>query len=124
MDEKHAQPMPIRRGLSPVRLAIAVGYTLLVAATYWYFQSSSAYRPPVGISNALVPLEAHIMSKCPDARVSRVAHTHPGIPVADTPKDCLHDLILPAMQKAHDKVNFTLSFIGRSVARNPWCRTR
>ncbi|KAK0619925.1 hypothetical protein B0T14DRAFT_412592, partial [Immersiella caudata] len=42
-----------------------------------------------------IPLEAHIMSKCPDAR------------------DCLRDLILPTMQKAHDKVNFTLSFIGR-----------
>ena len=42
-----------------------------------------------------VPLEAHIMSKCPDA------------------KDCLHDMILPAMQNVSDKVDFTLSFIGR-----------
>ncbi|KAK4450743.1 hypothetical protein QBC34DRAFT_379013 [Podospora aff. communis PSN243] len=50
---------------------------------------------PVQPATAKVPLEAHIMSKCPDAR------------------DCLRDLILPAMQKAHDKVNFTLSFIGR-----------
>ncbi len=42
----------------------------------------------------LVPLEAHIMSKCPDAR------------------DCLRDLVVPAMEKVVDKVNFTLSYIG------------
>ena len=41
-----------------------------------------------------VPLEAHIMSKCPDA------------------KDCLHDMILPAMQNISDKVDFRLSYIG------------
>ena len=45
-----------------------------------------------------VPLEAHIMSKCPDA------------------KDCLHDMILPAMQNISDKVDFTLSFIGKYVS--------
>jgi hypothetical protein len=42
-----------------------------------------------------VPLEAHIMSKCPDAR------------------DCLRQLVLPAMQRVYQKVNFTLSYIGR-----------
>ncbi|KAE8447682.1 hypothetical protein EG329_010488 [Mollisiaceae sp. DMI_Dod_QoI] len=42
----------------------------------------------------LVPLEAHIMSKCPDA------------------KDCLKMMVLPTMQRVLDKVNFTLSFIG------------
>ncbi|KAK4893693.1 hypothetical protein LTR27_007940 [Elasticomyces elasticus] len=41
-----------------------------------------------------VPLEAHIMSRCPDAR------------------DCLHDMILPAMQKISHKVDFKLSYIG------------
>ena len=41
-----------------------------------------------------VDLEAHIMSKCPDA------------------KDCLRDMILPAMQNVSDKVNFKLSYIG------------
>lgn len=40
-----------------------------------------------------VPLEAHIMSKCPDAR------------------DCLHDMILPAMQNVTHKVDFRLSYI-------------
>ncbi|RMY24132.1 hypothetical protein D0867_01583 [Hortaea werneckii] len=41
-----------------------------------------------------VPLEVHIMSKCPDAR------------------DCLHDMILPAMQNVSHKVDFKLSYIG------------
>ena len=41
-----------------------------------------------------VALEAHIMSKCPDA------------------KDCLHDMILPAMQNVSTKVDFKLSYIG------------
>lgn len=47
--------------------------------------------------NGKVPLEAHIMSKCPDAKV------------------CLHDLILPAMQKVSDKVDFKLSYIGTTT---------
>jgi hypothetical protein len=42
-----------------------------------------------------VPLDVHIMSKCPDA------------------KDCLQKLILPAMERISDKVDFQLSFIGR-----------
>ena len=42
-----------------------------------------------------VALEAHIMSKCPDA------------------KDCLNKLVLPAMVEISDKVNFTLSYIGK-----------
>lgn len=44
-----------------------------------------------------VPLEAHIMSKCPDA------------------KDCLHDMILPAMQNISHKVDFKLSYIGTNT---------
>lgn len=57
--------------------------------------SPSATSPGLGIKEkALVPLEAHIMSQCPDAQ------------------DCLVDLIVPAMQRVSDKVNFTLSFIG------------
>lgn len=43
---------------------------------------------------ARVPLEAHIMSKCPDA------------------KDCLNDLILPVMMRVSEKVDFTTSYIG------------
>lgn len=44
-----------------------------------------------------VPLEAHIMSKCPDAR------------------DCLHDLVLPAMVNVSNLVDFKLSYIGKYV---------
>lgn len=50
------------------------------------------------ISSGKVPLEAHIMSKCPDAR------------------DCLHDMVLPAMQSISDLVDFKLSYIGRWVS--------
>ncbi|KLU86136.1 hypothetical protein MAPG_05155 [Magnaporthiopsis poae ATCC 64411] len=50
-------------------------------------------NPPAKAAS-LVPLEAHIMSKCPDAR------------------DCLKHMVLPVMERMHDKVNFTLSFIG------------
>ncbi|KAL8285704.1 hypothetical protein RB597_002664 [Gaeumannomyces tritici] len=50
-------------------------------------------NPPAKAAN-LVQLEAHIMSKCPDAR------------------DCLKQMVLPVMERAYDKVNFTLSFIG------------
>ena len=49
---------------------------------------------PNAHTSGLVPLEAHIMSKCPDAR------------------DCLRDLVVPAMEKIYDKADFRLSFIG------------
>ncbi|KAJ5654248.1 hypothetical protein N7490_001251 [Penicillium lividum] len=45
-----------------------------------------------------IPLEVHIMSKCPDAQ------------------GCLHKLVLPAMEQISDKVDFRLSFIA-SVSR-------
>ncbi|CRL21509.1 Gamma interferon inducible lysosomal thiol reductase GILT [Penicillium camemberti] len=46
-----------------------------------------------------IPLEAHIMSKCPDAQ------------------DCLQKLVLPAMERISDKVDFKLSFIA-SVSKD------
>ena len=55
--------------------------------------------PRVSLSNTnqshLVPLEAHIMSKCPDA------------------KRCLQDLVVPAMEQIVEKVDFQLSYIGK-----------
>lgn len=42
-----------------------------------------------------IPLEVHIMSKCPDAR------------------DCLQQLVVPAMEQVNGKVDFGLSFIAR-----------
>lgn len=41
-----------------------------------------------------IPLEIHVMSKCPDAR------------------DCLRELIVPTMVEISEKVNLTMSFIG------------
>ncbi|KAF4513584.1 hypothetical protein G6O67_000837 [Ophiocordyceps sinensis] len=48
----------------------------------------------------LVPLEAHVISKCPDTR------------------DALRQLILPVMQRVHDKVDFKLNFIGTPTAND------
>ncbi len=49
----------------------------------------------IGNNTRRVSLEAHIMSKCPDA------------------KACLQELVVPVMEKVSDKVEFELSFIGR-----------
>ncbi|PWY89032.1 gamma interferon inducible lysosomal thiol reductase [Aspergillus heteromorphus CBS 117.55] len=51
------------------------------------------FPPARLLSSNKVPLEAHVMSKCPDAR------------------DCLQQLVLPAMEQISDKVDFDLSFI-------------
>lgn len=50
--------------------------------------------------SSFVPLEAHVMSKCPDAR------------------DCLRDLVVPAMEQVVDKVDFRLSYIGKLDENN------
>ncbi|KJX92096.1 hypothetical protein TI39_contig5921g00004 [Zymoseptoria brevis] len=52
------------------------------------------------VKSKRIPLEAHIMSKCPDAR------------------DCLRDLVVPAMEKIEDQVDFRLSFIGKTDPHN------
>ncbi|OJJ51152.1 hypothetical protein ASPZODRAFT_127176 [Penicilliopsis zonata CBS 506.65] len=51
------------------------------------------YNGHTKASTTKIPLEAHIMSKCPDAR------------------DCLQQLIVPAMEQISDKVEFQLSMI-------------
>ena len=56
--------------------------------------SEKLLQPISSTEKKLVPLEAHIMSKCPDA------------------KDCLQKLVVPSMAEISDKVNFTLSYIG------------
>ncbi|KAK0712218.1 hypothetical protein B0T21DRAFT_387211 [Apiosordaria backusii] len=130
MDEKLAagnpgMPLiPPRRGLSPGRFLLAVAYLVVVGFIYCFFQQNPNHplnphpahhhadqQPSApeavikmvepSVERELVPLEAHIMSKCPDA------------------KDCLRDLVLPVMQKTLDKVNFTLSFIGRCTTDQP-----
>ncbi|KAK3688075.1 hypothetical protein B0T22DRAFT_479351 [Podospora appendiculata] len=121
MDEKRARSMsPLRSGGCPSRrsrslLAVMLlGLGLLaycnvhqlshIATDRWQCageESSLSWAAELNTITASkpvavprVPLEAHIMSKCPDA------------------KDCLRQLVLPAMQRVHDKVDFTLSFIG------------
>lgn len=69
------------------------------------FVSNHHYTPDCGqtllpptkeeIERPRVELESHGMSRCPDF------------------KDCLRELILPTMERVNDRVNFTLSFIGR-----------
>ncbi|CAK7273335.1 hypothetical protein SEPCBS57363_005600 [Sporothrix epigloea] len=72
---------------------------------------------PVHTNNRLVPFEAHIMSKCPDAvvRFWKLASISPHqiIVVLTGVQDCLRELVLPTMQHVVDNVNFTLSYIGR-----------
>lgn len=46
-----------------------------------------------------VPLEIFIMSKCPDAR------------------DCIEELVVPAMSNVSEKVDFRISYIGKYVLR-------
>lgn len=60
-----------------------------------YSPTSSTSTPSLASNSTKVPLEAHIMSKCPDAR------------------DCLVDLVVPAMEQVVNKVDFTLSYIGK-----------
>ncbi|KAJ9669592.1 hypothetical protein H2201_000459 [Coniosporium apollinis] len=106
MDEKTELPMPppesthrhVLRRYNAGRFHAAA--FILVLALYWLVSSFQCQHEghravPDTLTKNKVPLEAHIMSKCPDAR------------------DCLRDLILPTMQNASDKVDFTLSYIGK-----------
>lgn len=79
---------------------------ITLVATFTLFRSlfvcDHHYRPDGSESSALeepssnkIELEAHGMSRCPDYA------------------DCLRELIVPTMIQVGDKVNFTLSFIGR-----------
>lgn len=100
-------PYRTRRGVRTLT-SIALGFFLIV-----YFlpkclrmsPSSHVNNPDRSIgqddtNSTLVPLEAHVMSKCPDAR------------------DCLVDLVVPAMERIVDKVDFTLSYIGGVASDN------
>ncbi|KAI9827230.1 MAG: hypothetical protein M1832_005368 [Thelocarpon impressellum] len=90
----------LRRVKSPSALAVLAMLLVCSYLLVWQGQQSSLSGLDTGSQTQTpsvsrrVPLEAHIMSKCPDA------------------KDCLHDLLLPAMQRIEDKVAFTLSYIG------------
>ncbi|KIW63785.1 hypothetical protein PV04_08757 [Phialophora macrospora] len=76
-------------------------FLTLLAVFYLYrttFVCYHHYEPALSFGPAeaeeKVPVEIHIMSKCPDAR------------------DCLRELIVPTMVEVSEKVNLTMSFIG------------
>lgn len=113
--EYHQEPnslyhrdMPNPRVPQPRRLVVLILSLLIPTYVFFHFlgfpnwaifttKSPLSYDQTLMSRNnasALVPLEAHVMSKCPDAR------------------DCLRDLVVPAMEKISDKVHFRLSFIG------------
>ncbi|KAM5368644.1 hypothetical protein ACJZ2D_009416 [Fusarium nematophilum] len=124
MDEKRSPPraMSPTRSLRRNRPVVAVAFVIGVLYTFWLWQPFSLPAPaarqvpevdvsltdplagtntePIQTTDRLVPLEAHIISKCPDTR------------------DALRELILPVMQRVHDKVNFTLSYIGRPTVND------
>ncbi|KAL5086060.1 hypothetical protein Trisim1_009687 [Trichoderma cf. simile WF8] len=112
MDEKHqhqhqpqimASPRRSRaRELLLVIMCFFVGFHLWTHSVAVPFlpQQAAEFLAPTqeGSVNGLVPFEAHIISKCPDTR------------------HALRNLILPVMQKIHDKVDFKLSYIGKPTA--------
>ncbi|KAF4973727.1 hypothetical protein FZEAL_9254 [Fusarium zealandicum] len=117
MDEKRN----LQRAMSPVRPlrrtrpVVTILFVIAALYTFWLWQpfslpASVDLKVPdvslgdplagsavdvIATQDKLVSLEAHIISKCPDTR------------------DALRELILPVMQRVYDKVNFTLSYIGR-----------
>lgn len=109
MDIKSPLPLPLSSSRPPetasrpsqLNRALRLIFIALVMYGIWGFLLPLVSLPLTGQSlpeaTSKIALEAHIMSKCPDA------------------KDCLVDLILPTMQQVSDRVDFQLSYIGRSV---------
>ena len=105
------------RDASYIRRRFLIAISITFALWLFYLSILSDY-PPFGTTsqpsvtlNSLAPstrknttkvaLEAHIMSKCPDA------------------KACLEKLVVPAMADISDLVDFNLSYIGRYVSSPP-----
>lgn len=95
-------PRRFRPLLVVLLVVVCVYYYVTPTATFGIIPQVARFAPThasdtqktITTTKALVPFEAHIMSKCPDAR------------------DCLRQLVLPTMQRVIDKVDFTLSYIG------------
>ena len=117
--EKHessfSRPPRISRLPSSVAIYLIAGITAFLFVTYRFIRLSSpnavspqtiSTQPTDAQSNhtGFVPLEAHVMSKCPDA------------------KTCLEELVVPAMEQVVDMVDFRLSYIG-SIDDNDTLRT-
>lgn len=89
----------LRRGLIII-IACFLAYFLYLNRLYVKSLAPSSSKPSSehatnSVGTNKVPLEAHVMSKCPDAQ------------------ECLQQLVVPAMEKISDKVDFQLSFIGK-----------
>lgn len=69
--------------------------TLAYYLNPWGVGKQQSWGAPSLTTGIKVPLEIHIMSKCPDA------------------KDCLEQLIAPALEEIESLVDFRMSFIGR-----------
>jgi len=119
VDEKHAEGLlatpqrPEKRPFRHVLLGKFLPAALLTLSLLLLFRSTfishGRYDPAKGfledpvsetVEDAFsetnkISLEAHIMSKCPDAR------------------DCLQQLVVPTMERVSDKVDFKLSYIGK-----------
>jgi hypothetical protein len=125
MDEKRPAPraMSPPRSLRRSRPTLTIAFVIAVVYTFWIWQPFNPIldqtmvditSDDVHTTDRLVPLEAHIMSKCPDAKVN-IYPSLCRITNAQYLQDGLELLVLPVMQRVHDKVNFTLSYIGRYV---------
>ena len=95
-DDINAPPRDdtMTRKSKKARLQMAV--IVILFSFFWLartFQCGEAHVE----ADTKVPLDVHIMSKCPDAR------------------DCLKKLVVPAMANVSDKVEFRLSMIGKYV---------
>jgi hypothetical protein len=103
--KRSVSPVPTSKRRTLPGVLLLLGLWLLFRSL---FVTNHHYCPGKGLRTVYesenitkVPFEAHIMSKCPDA------------------KDCLGTLVVESMSQVSDKVDFTLSYIGRSVISAP-----
>jgi hypothetical protein len=88
-----------RRKKTNSRFTVAAAVVIL--SLFWLASHFKCAHPEHDdVQDRKVPLEAHIMSKCPDARF------------------CLENLVLPAMQNVSDLVDFKVSYIGKVTSHD------
>lgn len=93
---------PRSRTKSRLHMAMAVLFvSLFWLATTWTCDADHDHDHAHAHRVAKVPMDVHIMSKCPDAR------------------ECLNKLVVPTMANVSDKVDFRLSMIGTYVLQLP-----
>lgn len=103
LDPSFSTPRRISRLQSSLATFIIAGITYFLFTTYGPMKITQPTRTKSDYTG-LVPFEAHVMSKCPDAKI------------------CLEELVVPAMEQVVDMVNFRLSYIG-SIDKNDTLRT-